>query len=181
MGSFRLMCNDAIRIGLAANASSLKRLSKLTYGELRRYDGVPSCYKLCAISKAAGILAARKKSIKSRISHEDPLPVEADARVVLWVQGSRAARFSCLIGDRQLRERIALNAHTLAVLSEPGLEVRSFTLSERSLSLCVAKEVEEMEQAEGVLGVDRNLRNVTLGERGAGRLLRRLEGRRDSR
>ena len=42
METFRLMCNDAIRIGLAANASSLKRLSKLTYGELRRYDA-PSC------------------------------------------------------------------------------------------------------------------------------------------
>ena len=51
METFRLMCNDAIRIGLAANASSLKRLSKLTYGELRRYDA-PSYYKLCAISKA---------------------------------------------------------------------------------------------------------------------------------
>jgi hypothetical protein len=53
MESFRAMCNDAIRIGLAADASSLKRLSSLTHTSLKEY-GVPSYYKLCAISKAAG-------------------------------------------------------------------------------------------------------------------------------
>jgi len=63
MESFRLMRNDAIRIGLAAGASTLKRLSKLTYADLGQYK-VPSYYKLCAISKAAGILASRKKSIR---------------------------------------------------------------------------------------------------------------------
>jgi putative transposase len=71
MESFRLMCNDAIRIGLAADASTLKRLSKLTYGELGQYE-VPSCYKLCAISKAAGILASRKKSIRRGFPTKDP-------------------------------------------------------------------------------------------------------------
>jgi len=40
MEPFRLMCNEVIRIGQAANASSLKRLSKLTYSELKRYDRV---------------------------------------------------------------------------------------------------------------------------------------------
>jgi putative transposase len=161
MGSFRLMCNDAIRIGLATNASSLKRLSKLTYGELSRYDGVPSYYKLCAISKAAGILAARKKSIKRGFPTKTPY---LSRPLLVSCYGFKVEGGALLmpLGDRQFG-RIALNAYTLAVLSEPGLEVRSFTLSERSLSLCVAKEVEEMEQAEGVLGVDRNLRNVTSG------------------
>jgi hypothetical protein len=36
MEAIGLMCNEAIRIGLAADTSSLKRLSKLTYGELKR-------------------------------------------------------------------------------------------------------------------------------------------------
>jgi hypothetical protein len=72
MESFRLMCNDAIRIGLATDTSSLKRLSKLTYGELTRYEGVPSYYKLCAISKAAGILVSRKKSIRRGFPKNDP-------------------------------------------------------------------------------------------------------------
>ena len=57
--------------GVAADASTLKRLSKLTYGELGQYE-VPSYYKLCAISKAAGILAARKKSIRRGFPTKTP-------------------------------------------------------------------------------------------------------------
>src|SRR6267378_8451859 len=60
---FRRMVNDSIRIGLLNGASSLRSLSLLSYSQLARYDS-PSCYKLCAISRAAGILASRKKSIK---------------------------------------------------------------------------------------------------------------------
>ena len=160
METFRLMCNDAIRIGLAANASSLKRLSKLTYGELRRYDA-PSYYKLCAISKAAGILAARKKSIRRGFPTKTPY-LSKPMLVSGYGFKVQGGSLHIPIGVRRF-ERIPLNAHTLAVISESGAEVRSFTLSERSLSLCIAKEVEEMKQAVGVLGVDRNLRNVTLG------------------
>jgi len=60
---FRRMINDAIRIALVYDATTLRRLSLLAYNELARYDS-PSYYKLCAISRAAGILAARKKSIR---------------------------------------------------------------------------------------------------------------------
>ena len=61
---YRRMTNDAIRIGITNdNLSNMKKLCNLSYRELKRYS-VPSCYKLCAISKAAGILASRKKSIK---------------------------------------------------------------------------------------------------------------------
>src|SRR5207245_3624479 len=61
--TFRKMVNDSISIGLAYNASSLRKLSMLSYNQLAYYD-VPSYYKLCAISRAAGILASTKKSIK---------------------------------------------------------------------------------------------------------------------
>ncbi len=44
---FRRMVNDSIRIGLVNDASSLRRLSLLSYNQLARYDS-PSCYKLCA-------------------------------------------------------------------------------------------------------------------------------------
>src|SRR2546421_6398763 len=60
---FRQMVNDSIRIGLLNDVSSLRRLSLLSYNQLAHYDS-PSCYKLCAISRAAGILAARKKSFR---------------------------------------------------------------------------------------------------------------------
>src|SRR5437870_5327472 len=58
------MVNDSIRIGLLNDASSLRRLSLLSYNQLARYDS-PSYYKLCAISRAAGILAARNKSVRT--------------------------------------------------------------------------------------------------------------------
>src|SRR5207244_11737219 len=57
------MINDAIRIALAYDATTLRRVSLLAYNELAPYDS-PSYFKLCAISRAAGILAARKKSIR---------------------------------------------------------------------------------------------------------------------
>jgi len=60
---FRRGVNESIRIVLANNLSSLRRLSLLSYDQLAHYDS-PSCYKLCAISRAAGILASRKKSLR---------------------------------------------------------------------------------------------------------------------
>ncbi|TMI54250.1 hypothetical protein E6H18_11100, partial [Candidatus Bathyarchaeota archaeon] len=71
---FRMMVNESIRIGLANDVSSLRWLSLLSYSQLARYDS-PSCYKLCAISRAAGILAARKKSLKRGFATRTPYAV----------------------------------------------------------------------------------------------------------
>src|SRR5271154_227143 len=102
MESFRLMCNDAIRIGLAADASSLKRLSKLTYGELKRYDDVPSYYKLCAISKAAG----SSRQGKSQSSADFTRGIHTSQSLCSFpAMGSslRMARFSSLLATTDLR------------------------------------------------------------------------------
>src|ERR1700745_254933 len=68
------MVNESIRIGLAHDASSLRRLSLLSYNQLAQYDST-SCYKLCAINRAAGILAARKKSVKRGFPTRTPYAV----------------------------------------------------------------------------------------------------------
>jgi len=60
---FRRMVNESIRIGSVNDVSSLRKLSLLSYNQLARYDS-SSCYKLCTISRAAGILASRKKSLR---------------------------------------------------------------------------------------------------------------------
>jgi len=73
---FRRMINDSIRIGLVNDVSSLRRLSLLSYSQLADYDS-PSCYRLCAISRAAGILAARKKSIKRGFPTRQPYAFRA--------------------------------------------------------------------------------------------------------
>src|SRR6059058_6698775 len=71
---FRRMVNESIRIGIANDVSSLRTLSLLSYNQLAQYDS-PSCYKLCAISRAAGILASRKKSLKRGLSTRTPYAV----------------------------------------------------------------------------------------------------------
>jgi putative transposase len=71
METFRQMVNHCVRIGLESDASTLKKLSNLSYSQLAEYD-VISYYKLCAISHAAGMLANRKKSLKRGLNPRQP-------------------------------------------------------------------------------------------------------------
>src|SRR5437660_10084608 len=63
---------------------------------------------------------------------------------------------------RGKRLNIPLTRHTLDLISRPGVEVRSFTLTQNRLSLDIATEAPRIECASTV-GVDRNLRNLTVG------------------
>ena len=156
---FRRMVNDSIRIGLLNGACSLRRLSLLSYNQLARYDS-PSCYKLCAISRAAGILAARKRSVRRGYATRTPYAVRQQLVSCygfkienggLKIPVSRGKRFS-----------IPLTKHVLEIISRPGVKVRSFTLTQNRLSLCIARDVPTVNCASTV-GVDRNLRNLTVG------------------
>src|SRR5437870_4659861 len=62
---FRCMVNDCIRIGLRENLTSMKSLSMKAYHQLSAYV-VPTCYRLTAISRAAGILRNYRKELKKR-------------------------------------------------------------------------------------------------------------------
>jgi len=57
---------------------------------------------------------------------------------------------------------IPLTRRTLDVISQPGVKVRSFTLTRNRLSLCIRRDVARVECA-STIGVDRNLRNLTVG------------------
>jgi len=156
---FRQMVNDSIRIGLLNDVSSLRRLSLLSYNQLAHYDS-PSCYKLCAISRAAGILAARKKSFRRGFPTRTPYSFRQQLVSCygfkienggLEIPSSRGKRFS-----------IPLTKRTLEVISQPGVKVRSFTLTQNRLSLCIARDPPIVE-CDSTIGVDRNLRNLTAG------------------
>jgi putative transposase len=160
MGDFREMVNDCIRIGLANGASSLKRLSLLSYGTLRGYY-LPSYYKLCAISKAAGILASRKKSLRRGYPTRNPCMKKP---ILTSCYGFKVEDgiLKIPLGEKHFEE-IPLNGHTLEVLSDAKLRVNSFTLTDRALSLCISKEVEEMKDVASTIGIDRNLGNLAVG------------------
>jgi putative transposase len=160
MESFKQMTNICIRLGLENNASSLKRLSLLSYRQLEAYK-IPSYYKLCAISKAAGILAGRKKSIKRGHKTKDPY-LKKPILTSCYRFKIQAGSLLIPVGNRAF-EKIQLYPHTIRILAEPGLTTRSFTLTPNSLSLCISKDREPVMQLKGVLGVDRNLNNLSVG------------------
>ncbi len=160
METFRRMVNDSLRIGFQHDASSMKALSRLAYRQLAKYD-IVSYYKLCAISHAAGILANRKKSIKRRLQPRKPY---ARRSLLVSCYGFKIVdgTLKLPLGDRQFFE-IPLNSYVLGVLSDENLQIRSFTLAaDNTLSICYSKEVIQIECA-GTEGIDRNLRNLTVG------------------
>src|SRR5467141_1398370 len=156
---FRRMVNESIRIGIANDASSLRRLSLLSYNQLAHYDS-PSCYKLCAISRAAGILASRKKSLKRGFSTRTPYAVRQEL-VSCYSFKTKNGRLEIPIA-RGKRLSIPMTKHTIDIISQPGVKVRSFTLTRNKLCLSITRDVATVECASTV-GVDRNLRNLTVG------------------
>lgn len=157
--TFRRMVNDCVEVGLSSNVIALGRLSTLSWPRRRQYN-CPACYKACAVSRAVGILAARKKSLRRGIFTKNPYSlrplITAYQRFTITNGALRIP-----IGQRRF-QYIPLTKHTLSVLSDPALIIRSFTLTQTSLSLCISKETPEIECTETV-GVDRNLRNLSVG------------------
>jgi putative transposase len=161
MRSFKEMTNKCIRIGLASDVATLRRLSLLSYHSLALFR-VPSYYRLCAVSKAAGILSSRKKSVKRGYRTKAPYvkrPILTSCYGFKVTDGA----LNIPIGDR-LHEQIPLNRHTLEVLSDTTLKANSFTLTGTSLSVSYSKDVEEVKGLASSVGVDRNLRNLTVGD-----------------
>ena len=159
METFRQMVNDCIRIGLVNNISTMKKLCNLAYKQLASYH-IISYYKLCAISHAAGILANRKKSIIRGLQPRQP---HATRPLLVSCYGFKIVDGILKIPrGNKLYFDIALNSYVRKVLSDPLFKIHSFTLTAEALSICISKQVVEIE-CSGIKGVDRNLLNLTVG------------------
>jgi putative transposase len=158
METFKQMVNDCIKIGLENDISTLKALSKLCLPQLAKYR-IISYYKLHAISKAAGILANRKQSLKRGYQTRTPYLKRA---IIISSYGFRITdgALQVPLGEKQYFD-IPLNSYVRKVLSD-SLKIRSFTLTVESVSICYSKEVAEVE-CTSIEGVDRNPRNLTVG------------------
>ena len=165
MTHFKSMVNDCIQTGILNDCSTLRRLSRLTYGELRKYP-VPSYYRLCAISKASGILASRKKSLRRGISTKNPY-MSAPNLVSCYGFVITEKGMLRIPIDNRVFEEIELNRHTLEQIWSDGVKVNSFSLSEGSLSLCISKNVEDAAPFRGALGVDGNSAGLIVAGGGA--------------
>ncbi len=157
---FRQMVNDSVRIGLAENVTSLKSLSLKAYRQLERYDAM-SYYKLCAISKAAGILKNYKKTERRGRPVKKPY---ARRPQLATCYGFKISEGSLMLPIKPGNKMtIPLNRHTLQVLSEADLTPRSITLTATTITIVYSKDVPALEPS-GLMGIDRNLDNVTVAD-----------------
>ncbi len=159
MDTFIEMVNLSIRIGLKEDVYNMKRLSYLCYHELNQYD-ILSSYKLNAISRAAGILSNRRQSIKRGVKVKYP-KIKKPFITNCYGIKHNGALLTIPFKNRQ-PINILLNDHTQNILSDPELTIRSFSLNDGTISICVSKQIEEIE-CSNVVGIDRNLRNITCG------------------
>lgn len=160
--TFRYMVNHVIRIGIQNDCSTLKRLSMLSYHELTQYD-IPSYYKLCAISKACGILANRRQSLKRGMETKKPY-LKKPILISCYGFKLKDGIFKIPLGDRKYFE-IPLNAYAKQVLSNTdgnSIKINSFTLTPYNINISYSKEIVEIPCTK-TAGIDRNLRNVTVG------------------
>lgn len=152
------MLNDCIRTGLEEDVSSLKALSLKCYPYLRRYD-VLSYYKLCAISRAAGILKNYRGFVREGKRTRVPYVWRPQ---LVTCYGFKIKDGKLLLPSRAGgRIEIPLNSYARKILAVSDLQVRSVTLTPDHLSLSIAREVEPIKPT-GVVGVDCNLANVTI-------------------
>jgi len=157
---FRQMVNDSIRIGLAENVTSLKSLSTKAYNQLTTYD-VMSYYKLCAISKATGILKNYRKTERRGKRVSRPY---ARRPQLTTCYGFKISSGNLLLPIKPRSNiRIPLNRHTLQVLSETRLTARSVTLTASTITVAYSKDVPTLEPS-GFMAIDRNLDNVTIAD-----------------
>ncbi|HEY4680396.1 MAG TPA: transposase [Nitrosarchaeum sp.] len=159
MDIFKDMMNHCIRIGLKHNCSTLKKLSLLSYHELRDYQ-IMSSYKICAISQACGRLSQRKRDIKKGKNVKPPFISKP------FVTNCYSIKHNGSLLTIPFRYHnpinIILNNYAQKILSDKSLKIRSFTMTDDSISIAVSKEVDDI-KCTNMLGIDRNLRNVTVG------------------
>ena len=162
METFRLMVNDAGRIGLQENVTALKSLSVKTYRQLAKYH-VPSRYKASAISTATGILRNYRRMKREKPETKTPYAKKLMLTTYLGFKIDQGI-LTIPCGDKEYDreyEYVALNKHTLDVLSQPDIRIRSITLTPQTLGIVYSKEVVDVEPS-GLIGIDRNLDNVAI-------------------
>ncbi|MGA3298357.1 MAG: hypothetical protein ABSD41_13020, partial [Candidatus Bathyarchaeia archaeon] len=167
---FRQMLNECVRIGLSENVTSLKSLSTKAYHQLATYE-VMSYYKLCAISKASGILRNYRKAVRKNPRARDPYARRLQLTTCYGFKVKTLDKTLVLPFKPKQPLSIMLNAHVIRILSEPNIQIRSVTLTHERVSICYAKAVEPI-QPRGLIAIDRNLDNLTLAD-SEGRIMRK--------
>ena len=160
METFRCMVNHCIRIGLENDATTLKRLSSVSYSKLDQYN-ILSYYKLHAISKAAGILSNRKQSLKRNIHTKNPY-LKKPILVSCYGFKYKNGVLSIPLGNKNYLD-VPLNDYCNEILSvDPQIKIRSFILTPNTINISYSKATGQI-KCNDTIGIDRNLKNLTVG------------------
>jgi putative transposase len=123
--------------------------------------GLPSCYKVAAITRACAVLASRKKSDKRGVAILHPKPLRPMVCIISGFFITMKGRlFIPLARDKYVD--VQLNPYVVERLARG--KTRSLMITPDSLSFCYSCEVEAM-PIRKVYGVDRNEKNLTFGDR----------------
>jgi putative transposase len=161
MELFRQMVNDCIRIGIEQNKTSMKSLSIATYQYLKRYGEVQGCYRICANSKASGILCNYRRLVRSGRTVRRPYCKKQQITTCyrIKVEGSN------LLLPQGIE--IPLNDHVMDKIRNK--QMRSVTVSKGSVSISLLEE-KDPDQPIGAIGLAMNPKNIafadTLGKLG---------------
>lgn len=156
LDDFRKMVNDCIRIGIAKNLTSMRTLSLKSYHQLERYP-IYTQYRLTAISAATGMLRNYRKTLKKHPKARIPC---ATRLTLIDCYGFRIMGNLLRLPIKAKQYiYIPLTKHTLAIIS--GYTVRSVCLTACTMSIAFSKETVMQTPIMGLIGIDRNLNNVT--------------------
>jgi putative transposase len=163
MKTFRIMVNDCIRIGLENDASTRIKLTKLCYHQLARYK-IFTQFTSCVLSPIQqAYLPIGKNSIKRGFQPRQPYAARPLLVAYVGFKVVVEGMLKVPLGNRQYFD-IPLNDYVKHILSDPSLNVRSFTLAaNNTTSRAISKEVDNIEECVSIEGIDRNLYNVTIG------------------
>ncbi|MDV3276890.1 MAG: transposase [Nitrososphaerales archaeon] len=153
---FRLMCNDAIGIALKENPKNRFGLIESAYPRLKEY-GLHTHYILSACEVAYSVY--RNKNRKS-----DPYIEQAFIKLDNQTYTLNHLLLRIPIRPREfVHLTLQGSDYHLSFIEEPTLKRGSVTITDRTISLAVSKEVVAIEPL-GNVGIDVNERNVTASD-----------------
>ncbi|WP_241760271.1 RNA-guided endonuclease InsQ/TnpB family protein [Thermoplasma volcanium] len=157
MHKFTDMVNFTINIMIEKNLTSRNSVSNEVYHKLKEYE-IPSYYYIEAINKAVALVKTYRKRLKKKQKATVP-HVEKPMLSTYYGFKIVGGNIMIPIANREY-ESIPLNAYVRDATSM--VKVHSFALSAYTLSLTIGRDVDAIECTTTV-GVDRNLRNITVG------------------
>jgi putative transposase len=149
---FLAMINHCIRLSLPQGDFSYDAVKRICQPKMSEYE-VEDSYRISAIFGASNLLKkyqtdSKKKKVSAPYCHKPFL----GASLGIWREGNDLV----LPG----KELVHLNPHTVSVLQQSGVKIKSATLTPRTCSVIYFKWVKPVLPS-GTVAVDLNLDNIT--------------------